>query len=434
MLSLSGSTRGLVSMPGSRLTEARRRLAALAKLAVDAGFLMLGRYGQLVVSLVTIPVCARALGLQGMGQLAVGMSAAFIGSLLVDFGLTQLLAGRGAPDSSVVVVRSEYLALRLALLSFLAASSAVVAGVGGFFSPAIAVGLLSGGLSSMGEEWMFIASGSFGRMAGVQVLGRLAYLVSVVIVVPILPSATTVLVITGVSNALIAAGTWWLTRAAGLRWPTSRGIRSLVVFGFPGLLARGMNVAYAQLPTLAFAAFFSPTLVGLYSAAEKLARVAQSVLDVVGVALMPRMARSRSEKYGQFLVRARKIGLWAPLVGVGGCLLLWAFGPILVVILFGPEFLPSIEYLHVMSVALPFTAASSLLLTSVIYVASARRSIVAISAAGCFAAAVSIPLVLVSSDAAAFAWVVVVTEATVALACVVWLIVNSRREREVSNG
>ena len=68
--------------------------SGLRRIIGDTGRIVVGRYSQFIVTLITVPLVARALGVDEVGHLGVGTSSVFLGSIVVDWGLTQILASR----------------------------------------------------------------------------------------------------------------------------------------------------------------------------------------------------------------------------------------------------------------------------------------------------------------------------------------------------
>lgn len=139
----------------------------------DIGFVSFGKYGQYLVTFITVPLIARVLGAHGLGLLAMAMSAYFIGSLIVDLGITSFMAARvpeaednhgaGPRFAAVNQLRGDYLAVRLSLLVTLG----LALGVGLVFGvpepvQMILLGLFAGGFWSMSEDWLLIGQGRFG--------------------------------------------------------------------------------------------------------------------------------------------------------------------------------------------------------------------------------------------------------------------------------
>ena len=157
-------------------------------LAKNVPLLVVGRYSQYFVTLVSIPFLARHLGVTGLGLFALGSSATFVGSLLVDFGLTQVLAARYSQGRGTLLLRRSYRRLRYSIMSMLVVTLLLAIDVTDSRSAVVVLsGLVAGGLSSMGEDWQLIGAGRFGSLASAQVVGRSMYLAALLLAIPAAP-------------------------------------------------------------------------------------------------------------------------------------------------------------------------------------------------------------------------------------------------------
>ena len=138
----------------------------------DIGYVSLGKYGQYVVTAVTLPLIARIMGTQGLGLLAIGMSSYFIGATIVDLGITNFLAAR-INDADVNQLRGNYLAIRATILGTIGFALAASLAVGvDVRLHMILLGLFAGGFWSMSEDWVLIGQGRFGASMAYQAVGR----------------------------------------------------------------------------------------------------------------------------------------------------------------------------------------------------------------------------------------------------------------------
>ncbi|WP_411374104.1 lipopolysaccharide biosynthesis protein [Arthrobacter sp. MPF02] len=337
-------------------------------LARDVLFVSLGRYGQYVVTLATVPLCARILGVEGTGMLAIATSAYFFGSIIVDFGLSQILAGRVSREESAVSLRLSYAKLRLMLLAPLLLLCILAISLG--WPPVafmISIGLLAGGLSSAGEEWVLLGYGEFGRIAAYQVLARCIYLASLFVALPLVQEPWTPMLCLAFSTMVSAGFSWY--RVGSIRTYNSPriGITELVRVGSPAVGARMLTSAYSQGATVYYSTVVPVAALGVFSAGEKIVRAASAALDALGLALLPRMAGAL-RKPTEFWSRAERSALGSFLFGCVAAALMWIAAPLAVRILYGPDFAASIPILRWLVLLMPAAAVSSMIMTSVLYV------------------------------------------------------------------
>lgn len=348
----------------------------------DVLMVSLGKYGQYVVTLVTVPLCARLLGVEGTGMLAISTAAYFFGSIIVDWGLAQILAGRVGRDGDMGSTRRSYALLRASLMCLLLLILGTVLLVPA--SPVllmIALGLVAGGISSLGEEWILLGKGQFARIAALQIVGRVFYLVTLVVLLPAVREPWLPIVLLGVSNFISAALSWFQARRVSFMNDGSVSISALLLSGRAPTLARLLGTAYGQGATVYFSLVVSIPALGLFSAAEKLARAAASALDAFGLALLPRMSRSRKAAE-EFWTRAKKGAVAAFLLGSTAAAILWMAAPMAIGLLYGSDFQESVGVLRVMVLLLPAAATTSMISTSVFYVREDHKGILGGSLVG----------------------------------------------------
>lgn len=337
------------------------RLLATAR---DIGFVTFGKYGQYVVTVVTLPLMARILGTEGLGQLAIGMSAYFIGSVLVDLGIAQFLSAMMNRED-VGQLRGNYLAIRAVVLSALGV--ALLTGLAfdvGVAGRMILLGLFAGGLASISEDWVLIGQARFAASTGYQAVGRIIYLGLLLGLLPRLPHAEVALLCLMLSSVVTVALTWRDSMRRFGRPARPCQILATVKMGITVLTSRLLVVGYGQGSAAIYSTVLNAASLGLFAAGDRLVRAAQSMLDPIGFALLPRMARIGNED------RFWRRGVLALLVCVAtACLAaasLWVLAPVLIELIFGDAFLDAIPLLRVELLILPATALTSFATTAIL--------------------------------------------------------------------
>lgn len=332
--------------------------------ARDVGLVTFGKYGQYVVTVVTVPLMARVLGAEGLGLVAIGMSSYFVGSVLVDLGIAQFLSAMMSRED-VRQLRGNYLVIRAVTLSVIGAALliglAVDVGVPGRL---ILLGLFAGGLSSISEDWVLIGQARFAASTGYQAVGRIIYLVLLVGILPRFPSAEIALLCLMVS-ALITVGLTWQDSLRRFGRPARpHRILATIRMGITVLTSRLLVLGYGQGSTAIYSTVLAPASLGLFSAGDRLVRAVQSMLDPIGFALLPRMAGISHED------RFWRRGVLALLVCVAlACVAsaaLWVAAPLLINLIFGHHFAEAIPFLRLEALILPATALTSFTTTAIL--------------------------------------------------------------------
>ncbi|MFI9403034.1 lipopolysaccharide biosynthesis protein [Nocardia sp. NPDC052316] len=401
----------------------------------DIGYVSFGKYGQYVVTIVTVPLIARVLGTHGLGLLAIGMSAYFIGSLLVDLGITSYLAARvhdaGLGDDRLAHInqlRGDYLAIRTATLGVL--------GVALLLSYAldapvplemILLGLFAGGFWSVSEDWLLIGQGRFGASTAYQAVGRIGYLVLLVAVLPRLPNAQVAVLCLLVSSIPTVLLTWWDSlRTFGLP-SRPRAVQAVLRTGAPVFTSRLLVTTYGQGAAAVYSGVLDAVSLGLYSASDRLVRAIQSTLDPIGFALLPRMARkSADDNFWRHAFQALFACVCTATVAAAA---VWLAAPMLIHLVFGEDFTAAIDLLRVETFVLPATAITSFVTTAVLPVRQDTTGVLIGAVLGTCVAATALAIAFRTHSVWTLVYGTVVVEFTVAAWYLLRLRTLVRRER-----
>lgn len=341
----------------------------------DLAYLMLGKYGQFVISLLTIPIVARQLDVDGMGALAIGISANFFSAVLVDFGLSQVLSARTAADGVPGTVRNAYGVIRWAMTGLVVVVAAPLIVFGGPALQVLGTGLIAGAISGLNDIWILYGSREFGQVSVVQVVVRLAYFGGVAATISIVPSPHTVIVWLALSNVATNITVRRLAGAPEKVRPSRADVMMLFHLGIPVVAARMLTASYTQGASLLQATVLSPVQIGLFSAGDRLVRSVQSVLDALGLALLPRVSKLRSEslqRYWRSVWLSIGIGFAAAMVAAG---VLAVAAPFLISILYGPKFEEAVPLLRLEVLLLPGAAVVAITTNVLLYVQEDGRTI-----------------------------------------------------------
>jgi O-antigen/teichoic acid export membrane protein len=405
--------------PSSQGGQTHRLVATVR----DVGFVSFGKYGQYIVTVVTVPLLARVLGIEGLGLLAIGMSSYFIGSVLVDLNIAQFLSAK-MQHENINQLRGNYLAVRASVLVTITVG--LLAGLAfdvGVHIQMILLGLFAGGLWSMSEDWVLIGQARFGSSMGYQAIGRVAYLVLVVVLLPRYPHAATAMLCLVASSVLTVGLTWWdAMRRYGLP-ARPRHVLDTVRIGVPMLASRLLVVSYGQGSATIYSTVLDAASLGLFSAGDRLVRAAQSLLDAIGFALLPRMARIGDED------RFWKRATLALLVCLGSacvaCAALWVAAPVLIDLIFGEAFTSAIPLLRVEALILPAATVTSFVTTAVLPVRQDTSGVLIGAVVGTCMAAAWLGAAVLTRSVWALVWGTVSCEVVVAL----WYVVRMRQLR-----
>lgn len=387
----------------------------------DIALVSFGRYGQYIVTVVTVPLIARVLGANGLGLLAIGMSAYFIGSLVVDLGVTQFLSAR-VPEINarrrtrlreINQLRGDYLAIRLTTATVFGVALAVAVAVRvPEAGQMVLLGLFAGGFWSLSEDWLLIGEGRFGTSTAYQSIGRLCYLGLLVGLLPQLPNSHIALLCLLLSSVPTVALTWWdaWRRYGSPARPRYYGVvlrRSVPVF-----VSRLLVTGYGQGAATLYSTVLDAISLGLYSAGDRLVRAVQSLLDAIGFALLPRMAR-RGDDHGFWRHSLQALAVTvavAALASVG----IWLAAPLLIRLIFGTEFAASTGLLRIEVLILPATTVTSFITTAILPVRQDTTGVLIGALLGTLVAAAALVLTIRTRSVHTLVYGLLVAEMTVA--------------------
>jgi O-antigen/teichoic acid export membrane protein len=346
-----------------RMPENRTAMS-LVTIVRDIGFVSFGKYGQYVVTAVTVPLTARILGIEGLGLLSIGMSSYFIGSLLVDLGITQFFAAR-MHHEDVGQLRGNYLAIRASIFgAIVVALLLVVMFHAEVHVQMILLGLFAGGFWSMSEDWVLIGQGRFGASTAYQGVGRIAYLLLLIVLLPRYPYAAVAMLCLAASSAVTVGLTWWDSLRRFGRPARPHGILSTVRLSVPMLTSRLLVSSYGQGSATVYSSVLDAASLGLFSAGDRMVRALQSLLDPIGLALLPRMAHIKDDaRFWKRVTLALASCVGTALVVA---VTLWLAAPLVIRVIYGEAFMAAVPLVRIEALILPATALTSFAITAVL--------------------------------------------------------------------
>ncbi|UGT45690.1 oligosaccharide flippase family protein [Nocardia yamanashiensis] len=403
----------------------------------DIALVTFGKYGQYVITLVTVPLLARTLGPHGTGLLAIGMSSYFIGSLLVDLGITQFLAARVHESelgrAEINRLRGSYLAIRLGTLAVIGATllGSLAAGAAPPLHMVL-LGLFAGGFWSVSEDWLLIGQGRFGSSTGYQGVGRIVYLVLLIVLLPHYPTATTAVLCLLISSAPTVGLTWWdSVRNYG---PPAKpyGVRAMVRMAAPVFTSRMLVTGYGQGSAAVYSAVLDAASLGLYSAGDRLVRAIQSSLDPIGFALLPRMARrSTHDRFWRNSIQALVAVVTVATVATVS---VWVLAPTLIHLIYSHDFDGAIGLLRLEVLILPATTITSYVTTAILPVKSDTMGVLIGAIIGTCIAGIALAYAVRTQSV----WTLVYGSVSAEIGVALWYIIRVRwlivRERSVRSG
>jgi O-antigen/teichoic acid export membrane protein len=238
------------------------------------------------------------------------------------------------------------------------------------------------------------------------------YLVLLVVLLPRFPSAVVALLCLPVSNLSVIALTWRDSIRRFGRPNRPQGLLPTLRMGAPVLTSRLLIASYGQGSGTVYASVLDAASLGLFSAGDRIVRALQSLLDPIGFALLPRMARVADDRFWR-----RSVQALVSAVGVATAVsaVLWTTAPFLIDKVYGDQFSDSVALLRVETLILPATTLTSFVITAVLTV---RRDTTGMLIGGALGTAVAVVWLLaatITHSVWTLVWGTVCSEVCVAL-------------------
>ena len=341
----------------------RRLLHVLSHpVASNALWLYGQQFAVTILPLVTLPYLTRVLGPSELGIVVVTQSFSFTLALVIEYGFPltgprEAAARRGNPEAlaeTVAAVQGAKAALcGVAVLLGLAAWPLVPAFRA--HPELVALALGTAVLQGMSPWWLF---GGLEKMRGPATLELGLRVLTVVVILAVVDDRTdgalvllVYLIVQGLSTLLL---TGWMYRLVAPRAPDRAEVVERLRAGWILFVSSGAVAAYTTATVFLLGLLVTPAQVAFYAAAERVVRAGMRVLSAVEAAVYPRVsflvASGRPE-------RADRLALLT-LGGLGGVSVLCAaalflLAPVLVDVVFGEDFGPSVGVLRVLALVVP---------------------------------------------------------------------------------
>lgn len=399
----------------------------------DVVTLAVGRYGQFVVTLVTLPLIARNTNTEQFGLYAIGTALYFFGSVFCDWGLSLPLGSltKGSSPRAIRIIRSDYLRLRLQLLCAALVLTGVFIAFGG--SSIVAAGFVAGCLSSLGEDWLLIASGRFLASVGCQWAGRVVYLGGVFVAVPMFKDPMPVFLALGASSIITVFVNWCLLGIPRLFRPQRViSAKRMLSMGLPAVLAKLVTNLYG-IGLSAFLAVKVPVaVVGIYSGGDRVIRAVAAALDSFVIAQFPRIARRVNTSGMSWMILLQVVAV-AAATGAFFAAVIWISAPGIVSFLYGDALSGAVDVLRCTAFLIPASALTSTINTNIFNSQQRTLPILIVAITGCVVTLGSVALWSGELPPAAIGWLVVAGEWAAAIMAISLAVANVGKARKVSS-
>lgn len=383
----------------------------------SAAFLSVIQLANQLIPLVSIPYLASVLGPAGWGRLAIAQSFGLYLTTVLEYGFN-LSATREiatAPDRATVAritgrVLAAQAGLYLAgcLLAVLILPRFTLFREDPWLIAAVLIWVIPQGISL---QWLFQGLDRLPLLAGATLAARIGGLAGLLTFVNHPRDLTLALLVQAApSLLLLGIAALVVVRETGITLPRPAEVFETLRASFLLFVYRaGLNVHAAAMVFL-LGCVAAPEVVGYYAAAERVAKAALSFLDPLTLTLFPRLSALSGGSQRQLAFRGTGALLIAGTL-LGVALLVGA--PYLVPRLLGERFRPAIEVLQILAALGPLSALSQALGPTWLLAARGDRHFLAVVLS--VAALVLVLMLVLEPRAAGMAWLMVATQALLAL-------------------
>jgi polysaccharide transporter, PST family len=331
------------------IKEAHRVVVSASTLAV---FQVIG----MLLPLLTLPVLARALGVELFGQIMLAQFVVLFGVVFIDSGFnveSQRRVAVAVDDQG----RAQALADNLIARSLLACVVALAIVALGIFTPGlpmwmVGIALLHVAGTLLFPQWWFVAREEGLRMGLTSTAGRIISAGAVLLLVRSPSDAGIALLAassaTLLSGLMVLPGLWRTLRAHAdaIDW---RGYRGFMRSVQPMILSGFVASSAQSLPTVVLGWVSGSLQVGLFSAAERLTRAGAHVAGVMGLSVLNVAARMHRDGHHDMQQTGQWVLRWTAGVCLSASLLLALLAETVIRLLYGANFVDSVQVLQVLA-------------------------------------------------------------------------------------
>lgn len=328
----------------------------LRKYVANTGWIFLGKWGNLTISLIATLVIARHLGPTNLGEFSYAMSFIAIFSFIAVFGIDSVLYRELIKHPKK---RNEYLGSALCIkLTTAALASFLTIIFAYFFSPRDVSFLLIIILSlSFFFQSLYIISYEFGA----EVKGKIISLLSIgitllinllkILIVSIGYGVIFLALIVLFEALLYASGyVYFRKKTFGpiTDWKFDTVIsKSLIHNSWPFIFSGAFTVIYSRIDQIMLKNMIDATSVGFYDVAVRLTELWYFIPTVIVGSLFPALVNSRMHDRSEYLQRVFKLFAVISLVTLTLSLLMSVFAKPIILTIFGAKFFDSIYILQI---------------------------------------------------------------------------------------
>lgn len=344
------------------------RAALRSSVAKNAASLYAIQFANYILPLITVPYLVRVLGPAGFGVVAFGQSLIAFFVLFVDYGFAlsatrNISVERNDPIRVNQTVFNVWAAKTLLCIAGFAVLLLLLTVVPKLHEVALLLLILYGMIigNVLFPVWLFQG---MEKMVPISVINLVMRLLVVIGIFTLIHRPEDYLLYAGLTSlGAIGAGVVGVGMAFHMFKlhpviPPWRGIREALVEGWALFLSQASVSLYTSGNAFILGLLTNHTVVGYYSAAEKIVKAILGLLGPISQAAYPRFSKLAAESKEKALLWARRMLTFMGSAGFSLSVGIFISAPFIVSVLLGPQYDPSIAVMKVIAL-LPFLIALS---------------------------------------------------------------------------
>lgn len=347
------------------------RTALRSSVAKNAASLYAIQFANYILPLITVPYLVRVLGPAGFGVVAFGQSLIAYFALFVDYGFAlsatrKISVNRNDSAKLSQIVFHIWAAKAFLCVVGLATLLFLIMIVPKLREVALLSFILYGTVvgSVLFPAWLFQG---MERMVAISMINLVMRLIVVIGIFTMIRRPGDYLLYAGltslgaVGSGLLGVGVAFYMFKLHPAIPSWRGIWEELVEGWMLFLSMASVSLYTVGNAFILGLLTNHTVVGYYTAAEKIVKAVLGLLGPVSQAAYPKFSKMASESKTLALQWARRMLIVMSGLGLALSLTLFASAPLIVRIVLGPEYEPSIMVMRILAALTLLISASNVL-------------------------------------------------------------------------
>ena len=336
-----------------------------------------------VVPLLVLPVMIRGLGISQFGVLALCISITNYFVIIVDFGFNMLATKEVSENRTnnsylselffkVLSIKIIFAIILFFMLSLLAKEVDII----GDNTTILNILYLTVISQAINPLWFFTGVEDLKYLTIINALGRLVYLILMVILISgeddLLYAASITSLVPLIANLVLVINAIYKYNFKCFSFSLGKNI-SYVKSSFDLFLTNIFTSIYINLPTIIVGHFFGYNAVGMYATAEKIILAFKNIYSPISQAIYPHIANVATHSIEKAKKAVFRFLFWYIMLGLVMALIIYFFSGKMVLLISGNEYAETVRLIELMTLLPLFFGISNLFGTNTLLVFGYRK-------------------------------------------------------------